>query len=213
MYVLNMADVHFCENANNNRRLVAGQGRRGFQAPAAIRQGMAADGKPQIFAVRGAGRYSLLGALDVESTATVGVTTAGAGFYEIGIPDDCPAEGYETVRLRDRKTGAEADLLQEPYVFSAVAGEDCTERFEVSFRAAADELLPGAGMTASVDETGLLRVGNLPEGTTRVTVYDAEGRAVAAADCAGRPEADFRLTVHGVYVVQADGGARVKIVW
>ena len=46
MYVLNMADVHFCENANNNRRLVAGQGRRGFQAPAAIRQGMAADGKP-----------------------------------------------------------------------------------------------------------------------------------------------------------------------
>ena len=174
---------------------------------------MAADGKPQIFAVRGAGRYSLLGALDVESTATVGVTTAGAGFYEIGIPDDCPAEGYETVRLRDRKTGAEADLLQEPYVFSAVAGEDCTERFEVSFRAAADELLPGAGMTASVDETGLLRVGNLPEGTTRVTLYDAEGRAVAAAGCAGRTEADFRLTAHGVYVVQADGGARVKIVW
>lgn len=174
---------------------------------------MAADGKPQIFAVRGAGRYSLLGALDVESATTVGVTTAGAGFYEIGIPDDCPAEGYETVRLRDRKTGAEADLLQEPYVFSAVAGEDCTERFEVSFRAAADELLPGAGMTASVDETGLLRVGNLPEGTTRVTLYDAEGRAVAAAGCAGRPEADFRLTAHGVYVVQADGGARVKIVW
>ena len=174
---------------------------------------MAADGKPQIFAVRGAGRYSLLGALDVESTATVGVTTAGAGFYEIGIPDDCPEEGYETVRLRDRKTGAEADLLQEPYVFSAVAGEDCTERFEVSFRAAADELLPGAGMTASVDETGLLRVGNLPEGTTRVTLYDAEGRAVAAAGCAGRTEADFRLTAHGVYVVQADGGARVKIVW
>ena len=174
---------------------------------------MAADGKPQIFAVRGAGRYSLLGALDVESTATVGVTTAGAEFYEIGIPDDCPAEGYETVRLRDRKTGAEADLLQEPYVFSAVAGEDCTERFEVSFRAAADELLPGAGMTASVDETGLLRVGNLPEGTTRVTLYDAEGRAVAAAGCAGRTEADFRLTAHGVYVVQADGGARVKIVW
>ncbi len=174
---------------------------------------MAADGKPQIFAVRGAGRYSLLGALDVESATTVGVTTAGAGFYEIGIPDDCPAEGYETVRLRDRKTGAEADLLQEPYVFSAVAGEDCTERFEVSFRAAADELLPGAGMTASVDETGLLRVGNLPEGTTRVTLYDAEGRAVAAAGCAGRTEADFRLTAHGVYVVQVDGGARVKIVW
>lgn len=174
---------------------------------------MAADGKPQIFAVRGAGRYSLLGALDVEGTTTVGVTTAGAGFYEIGIPDDCPAEGYETVRLRDRKTGAEADLLQEPYVFSAVAGEDCTERFEVSFCAAADELLPGAGMRASVDETGLLRVGNLPEGTTRVTLYDAEGRAVAAAGCAGRPEADFRLTAHGVYVVQADGGARVKIVW
>ena len=174
---------------------------------------MAADGKPQIFAVRGAGRYSLLGALDVEGTTTVGVTTAGAGFYEIGIPDDCPAEGYETVRLRDRKTGAEADLLQEPYVFSAVAGEDCTERFEVSFCAAADELLPGAGMTASVDETGLLRVSRLPEGTTRVTLYDAEGRAVAAAGCAGRPEADFRLTAHGVYVVQADGGARVKIVW
>ena len=83
----------------------------------------------------------------------------------------------------------------------------------LTFRAAADELLPGAGMTASVDETGLLRVGNLPEGTTRVTLYDAEGRAVAAAGCAGRTEADFRLTAHGVYVVQADGGARVKIVW
>ena len=174
---------------------------------------MSAEGEPQIFAVRGAGRYSLLGALDEESTTTVGVTTAEGGRYAIAIADDCPAEGYETVLLHDRTTGATADLLQGAYSFAVAAGEDCSERFEVSFRAAADELLPGAGMTASVDGTGLLRVGNLPEGTTRVTLYDAEGRAVAAAGCAGRTEADFRLTAHGVYVVQADGGARVKIVW
>ncbi|MGI6219204.1 MAG: hypothetical protein ACOYJE_05005 [Bacteroidaceae bacterium] len=175
---------------------------------------MSAEGEPQIFAVRGAGRYSLLGALDEESTTTVGVTTAEGGRYAIGIADDCPAEGYETVLLHDRTTGATADLLQGAYSFAVAAGEDCSERFEVSFRAAADGLVPGAAtMRASVDDGGLLRVWNLPELTTRVVLYDVEGRAIGGVDCEGRSEVSFRLTGHGVYVVQNDRGERLKVVW
>lgn len=174
---------------------------------------MAGGDVPQIFAVRGAGRYSLLGALSEETTTTVGVTTPEAGLYTIGIPDDCPAEEYETVVLTDRATGAVSNLLQGPYTFRAAAGEDATERFEVRFKAAAEELQAGPAMEVRIDGKGLLTVLHLPEGTTRVALLDAAGRTLGETPCEGIDEVRFTLPAHGVYIVVPDRGESLKVVW
>ena len=81
------------------------------------------NGEPEIFAVRDGGRYSLLSAIDREGTIGVGVSLPEAGMYSIGIPEDCEAEDYEYVMLKDAATGKAADLKEGAYSFrTAEAG-------------------------------------------------------------------------------------------
>ena len=50
----------------------------------------------------------MLSAIDREGTIGVGVSLPEAGMYSIGIPEDCEAEDYEYVMLKDAATGKAA---------------------------------------------------------------------------------------------------------
>ena len=92
------------------------------------------NGEPEIFAVRDGGRYSLLSAIDREGTIGVGVSLPEAGMYSIGIPEDCEAEDYEYVMLKDAATGKAADLKEGAYSFRTAEAGVAEGRFTLSFK-------------------------------------------------------------------------------
>ena len=90
-------------------------------------------GQPQIYAVSGEGRYSLLSAVSREGEVKVGVSLPEAGVYSFAVPDGCDASGYEAVMLKDSKTGRAVDLLDGSYRFTADAAGEQNARFSISF--------------------------------------------------------------------------------
>lgn len=157
------------------------------------------NGEPEIFAVRDGGRYSLLSAIDREGTIGVGVSLTEAGMYSIGIPEDCEAEDYEYVMLKDAATGKAADLKEGAYSFRTAEAGVAEGRFTLSFkRMDADQrhaIYVKSGM-------GKATVFGVNDGDV-VTVVTVDGKAVAVEEAVGS-EVTFALA-KGAYLFKVAG--------
>lgn len=160
-----------------------------------------ADGAAQIYAVMGGGRYSLLSAVNVEGEVAIGVTVPEAGMYTIAVPDDCLADGYETVVLEDNVAHKSVDLLEGGYDFTAAAPGDIEGRFTVSFNRMVDDGR-NDGIRAYSVQPGVIRVEGVAEGD-RITVYSADGMAAAQRVAASSAE-DIAASVAAVAVVKVE---------
>ena len=87
----------------------------------------------QIYASRNGGRYSLLSAVSIEAEQSIGVSLPETGEYSICIPEDCDANEYETVWLKDKETGKAVDLKDGSYQFYAAQAGEMNNRFNISF--------------------------------------------------------------------------------
>lgn len=87
----------------------------------------------QIYASRNGGRYSLLSAISIEAEQNIGVSLPETGEYSICIPEDCDANEYETVWLKDKETGKAVDLKEGSYPFYAAQAGEINNRFNISF--------------------------------------------------------------------------------
>ena len=87
----------------------------------------------QIYATRNGGRYSLLSAISIEAEQDIGVSLPETGEYSICIPEDCDANEYETVWLKDKETGKAVDLKDGSYQFYAAQAGEMNNRFNISF--------------------------------------------------------------------------------
>ena len=157
------------------------------------------NGEPEIFAVRDGGRYSLLSAIDREGTIGVGVSLPEAGMYSIGIPEDCEAEAYEYVMLKDAATGKAADLKEGAYSFRTAEAGVAEGRFTLSFkRMDADQrhaIYVKSGM-------GKATVFGVNDGDV-VTVVTVDGKVVAVEEAVGS-EVTFALA-KGAYLFKVAG--------
>ena len=157
------------------------------------------NGEPEIFAVRDGGRYSLLSAIDREGTIGVGVSLPEAGMYSIGIPEDCEAEDYEYVMLKDAATGKAADLKEGAYSFRMAEAGVAEGRFTLSFkRMDADQrhaIYVKSGM-------GKATVFGVNDGDV-VTVVTVDGKVVAVEEAVGS-EVTFALA-KGAYLFKVAG--------
>lgn len=161
---------------------------------------MAAN-RPQIYATRGNARYSLLSAVNIEGETAVGVTVPEAGMYTIAVPENCVADGYETVVLEDNVTHKTVDLLEGGYDFTAAAPGDIEGRFTVSFNRMVDDGR-NDGIRAYSVQPGVIRVEGVAEGD-RITVYSADGMAAAQRVAASSAE-DIAASVVAVAVVKVE---------
>lgn len=157
------------------------------------------NGEPEIFAVRDGGRYSLLSAIDREGTIGVGLSLPEAGMYSIGIPEDCEAEDYEYVILKDAATGKAADLKEGAYSFRTAEAGVAEGRFALSFkRMDADQrhaVYVKSGM-------GKATVFGVNDGDV-VTVVTVDGKVVAVEEAVGS-EVTFALA-KGAYLFKVAG--------
>ena len=168
-----------------------------------------ADNRPQIYATRGNARYSLLSAVNIEGKTAVGVTVPEAGMYTIAVPEDCMADGYETVVLEDNVTHKTVDLLEGGYDFTAAAPGDIEGRFTVSFnRMVGDKL--NDGIRAYSVQPGMVRVEGVAEGD-RISVYSADGVMAAQRVVASSAE-DIAASVVAVAVVKVERNGKTVAV-
>ena len=167
-----------------------------------------AAGAPQIYATRGGARYSLLSAVSRDGEVGVGLTLPSVGTYTIGIPEDCAAEGYETVLLKDAATGRTVDLLEDAYDFSADAAGDVAGRFTISFnRTGTDRFSSGISISSPAPAT--VAVSGLERGDV-VRVYSASG-VMAAQTVASAQSVRMAVRLSGIAVVEVvRGGKTVK---
>ena len=169
---------------------------------------MAAN-RPQIYATRGNARYSLLSAVNIEGETAVGVTVPEAGMYTIAVPENCVADGYETVVLEDNVTHKTVDLLEGGYDFTAAAPGDIEGRFTVSFNRMVDDGR-NDGIRAYSVQPGVIRVEGVAEGD-RITVYSADGMAAAQRVAASSAE-DIAASVVAVAVVKVERNGKTVAV-
>ena len=167
-----------------------------------------AAGAPQIYATRGGARYSLLSAVSRDGEVGVGLTLPSAGTYTIGIPEDCAAEGYETVLLKDAATGRTVDLLEDAYDFSADAAGDVAGRFTISFNRTGTGRF-SSGISISSPAPATVAVSGLERGDV-VRVYSASG-VMAAQAVASAQSVRMAVRLSGIAVVEVvRGGKTVK---
>lgn len=160
-----------------------------------------ADGVAQIYAVQGGGRYSLLSAVNVEGRVGVGVTLPEAGMYTIAVPDDCLADGYESVILEDAANGRSVDLLEGGYDFTSTTAGDIEGRFSISFNRMIDDAR-GDGIRAWSPSRGAIRVEGVEPGD-RISIYSVDGIRTTARIAASSTE-DFSTEVVAVAVVTVE---------
>ena len=178
----------------------ASEARADFDLSADGVKWMAAN-RPQIYATRGNARYSLLSAVNIEGETAVGVTVPEAGMYTIAVPENCVADGYETVVLEDNVTHKTVDLLEGGYDFTAAAPGDIEGRFTVSFNRMVDDGR-NDGIRAYSVQPGVIRVEGVAEGD-RITVYSADG-VMAAQRVAASSAEDIAASVAAVAVVKVE---------
>lgn len=157
------------------------------------------NGEPEIFAVRDGGRYSLLSAIDREGTIGVGVSLPEAGMYSIGIPEDCEAEDYEYVILKDAATGKAADLKEGAYSFRTAEAGVAEERFTLSFKRMDADQRHAIYVKSGMGKATVLGVN---DGDV-VTVMTVDGKAVAVEEAVGS-EVTFALA-KGAYLFKVAG--------
>lgn len=162
---------------------------------------------PQIYARQNGGRYSLLSAVNIEGEVSVGVSLPEAGMYTFAIPEDCNADDYETVVLKDNVTGKSVDLLEGQYDFSVAEAGDVEGRFTLSFNRMLD------------DKTNSVRVYSPKSYTIRVegvspddviTVYATSG-VVAASRIAASTTEQITVESQGVALVEVKHNGKVIV--
>lgn len=168
-----------------------------------------ADGVAQIYAVQGGGRYSLLSAVNIDGKVSVGVTLPEAGMYTIAVPDDCLADGYESVILEDAANGRKTNLLEGGYDFTSTTAGDIEGRFSISFNRMIDDRLDD-GIRAYSIGGSVIRVEGV-EPDDRIMVYSADGMSVASHVAASSVE-DVRASVAAVAVVKVVRGGQTVAV-
>lgn len=160
---------------------------------------MAADSVAQLYAARSGARYSLLSAVSQGGEVAVGVTLPEPGMYTFYIPETCDAGNYESVVLKDAKTGKQTNLLDGGYDFTSVEGGDISGRFTISFNR-----MPDDDKNADIRAWSPLRdrvsVSGVEAGD-RIAVYSADG--VQAASCVASSSVEnIQASVSGVAVVE-----------
>lgn len=160
-----------------------------------------ADSVAQIYALQGGSRYSLLSAVNVEGKVSVGVTLPAPGLYTIQVPEDCLAEGYETIVLEDTNTGKAVNLLEGGYDFSSATAGDIKGRFSISFNRMADDRQDD-GIRAYSLSRGTIRVEGVAVGD-RVSVYRTDG-IMAGQGIASSTTEDVSANVSTVAIVKVE---------
>lgn len=160
-----------------------------------------ADSVAQIYALQGGSRYSLLSAVNVEGKVSVGVTLPAPGLYTIQVPEDCLAEGYETIVLEDANTGKAVNLLEGGYDFSSATAGDIKGRFSISFNRMMDDRQDD-GIRAYSLSRGTIRVEGVAVGD-RVSVYRTDG-IMAGQGIASSTTEDVSANVSTVAIVKVE---------
>lgn len=160
---------------------------------------MAADSVAQLYAARSGARYSLLSAISQGGEVAVGVTLPEPGMYTFYIPETCDAGNYESVVLKDAKTGKQTNLLDGGYDFTSVEGGDISGRFTISFNRMLDDD-KNADIRAWSPLRDRVSVSGVEAGD-RIAVYSADG--VQAASCVASSSVEnIQASVSGVAVVE-----------
>lgn len=160
---------------------------------------MAADSVAQLYAARSGARYSLLSAVSLDGEVAVGVTLPEPGMYTFYIPETCDAGNYESVVLKDAKTGKQTNLLDGGYDFTSVEGGDISGRFTISFNRMLDDD-KNADIRAWSPLRDRVSVSGVEAGD-RIAVYSADG--VQAASCVASSSVEnIQASVSGVAVVE-----------
>lgn len=160
---------------------------------------MAADSVAQLYAARSGARYSLLSAVSQGGEVAVGVTLPEPGMYTFYIPETCDAGNYESVVLKDAKTGKQTNLLDGGYDFTSVEGGDISGRFTISFNRMLDDD-KNADIRAWSSLRDRVSVSGVEVGD-RIAVYSADG--VQAASCVASSSVEnIQASVSGVAVVE-----------
>ncbi len=137
---------------------------------------LADNGKPQIYAIRNGGRYSLLSAVNEEAETEIGLLLPEAGNYVIGIGEGSERQEYEAVILIDRLNGTTTDLLDKDYTFSASEGGTLDDRFRITFNPEANSGLHG-GPVVRIYPEGKVLVSGITDGEY-VSAYNAAGMLI-----------------------------------
>ena len=137
---------------------------------------LADNGKPQIYAIRNGGRYSLLSAVNEEAETEIGLLLPEAGNYVIGIGEGSERQEYEAVILIDRLNGTTTDLLDKDYTFSASEGGILDDRFRITFNPEANSGLHG-GPVVRIYPEGKVLVSGITDGEY-VSAYNAAGMLI-----------------------------------
>lgn len=160
---------------------------------------MAAYSVAQLYAARSGARYSLLSAVSQGGEVAVGVTLPEPGMYTFYIPETCDAGNYESVVLKDAKTGKQTNLLDGGYDFTSVEGGDISGRFTISFNRMLDDD-KNADIRAWSPLRDRVSVSSVEAGD-RIAVYSADG--VQAASCVASSSVEnIQASVSGVAVVE-----------
>lgn len=165
-----------------------------------------ADGVAQIYAVQGGGRYSLLSAVNIDGKVSVGVTLPEAGMYTIAVPDDCLADGYESVILEDAANGRKTNLLEGGYDFTSTTAGDIEGRFTISFNRMVDDM-SGCGIRAWSPSSGAIRVEGVEPGD-RISIYSVDGIQTVSRTAVSSTE-DFSTNIVAVAVVTVERDGNV----
>lgn len=170
---------------------------------------MAADSVAQLYAARSGARYSLLSAVSQGGEVAVGVTLPEPGMYTFYIPETCDAGNYESVVLKDAKTGKQTNLLDGGYDFTSVEGGDISGRFTISFNRMLDDD-KNADIRAWSPLRDRVSVSGVEAGD-RIAVYSADG--VQAASCVASSSVEnIQASVSGVAVVEITRDGRTVAV-
>lgn len=160
---------------------------------------MAADSVAQLYAARSGARYSLLSAVSQGGEVAVGVTLPEPGMYTFYIPETCDAGSYESVVLKDAKTGKHTNLLDGGYDFTSVESGNISGRFTISFNRMLDDD-KNADIRAWSPLRDRVSVSGVEAGD-RIAVYSADGVQVASCVASSSVE-NIQASVSGVAVVE-----------
>ena len=193
------AEDSACDDVLQLNAVPADEARNDFDIASDGVKWMAADSTAQLYATRSGARYSLLSAVSERGTVAVDVTLPEAGMYTFSIPATCDAGNYESVVLKDAKTGKQADLLEGGYDFTSVEAGTVSGRFTISFNHMLDDD-KNASIRAWSPSRDKVSVSGVEAGD-RIAVYSTAGVMSASCMAASSTET-LQAAVSGVAIVE-----------
>jgi len=163
---------------------------------------------PQLYIEQNGGRYSLLSAVNIEGSLSIGVSVPTAGEYSLSIPEDCDVSKYETIWLKDKQTGKGIDLLEGNYDFVVSEAGEQNGRFTISFNRMAEDKL--SEVSISSHERGGISITGL-QTDDHICVYAASGTQIATQAASSSTE-NIQVSMSGVVIVEVTrAGKQVAI--